>query len=267
MQAYLSDKKERAVDYERLQYAWNRLAPFFGDMTPEQITRTACREYIKTRNVSPGTINKELRTLRAGLRHNDKLTPAIVELLPEPPPRERALTREEFSKLLHAAQGTHHLTVFLHLAIATAGRKEALLDLRWSKDSVGPGYVDFDAGQIYLGVKHNGKNRARVPMTNTLREVLKEAHEVRTSDYVIGWAGEPIKDIKNAFNKAVKRAGIEHATIHDIRHTSAVWMAGAGVSLEKISEYLGHTDINVTKRVYARYRPDHLKDAADALEL
>ncbi|MCH7936638.1 MAG: site-specific integrase [Proteobacteria bacterium] len=261
MEAYLADTK--AISKDSLQYAWNRLDPHFGGLTPEGVTRQSCRRYIKKRKndgVVPGTINKELSTLRAGLRWHDRNTPAIVELLPAPAPRDRWLTRDEFARLLDAARGIDHLIVFLHLAIATAGRKGALLTMTWMQ-------VRWDVKQIWLGAKPNGKKRATVPMTRTVETVLREARKTALSDHAIEYAGEPIKDIKKAFNSAVEKSGIPHCTIHDLRHTAAVWMAGEGVQMSKISQYLGHSNTSVTERIYARYQPDHLRDAADALEI
>lgn len=257
MSAYLSDAEERNIHVDRQRYAWKALEPFFGQMTPDQIDRPASRKYAASRNVSDGTINRELRTLRAALRWNDKNTPAVIELRSEPEPRDRWLTKSEFMHLLDATD-SFHMTVFLHLAIATAARKEAILSLTW---------LQVRDNEIWLGRKPNGKNRATVPITDTLRSVLDQAREVALTDYVVEYAGRPVKDVKKGFNAAVKRSGIEHCTIHDIRHTSAVWMAGAGIPLEEIAAYLGHTDIRVTQRVYARYQPDHLRRAASALEL
>ena len=49
--------------------------------------------------------------------------------------------------------------------------------------------------------------------------------------------------------------------------TAAVWMAEAGVPMADIAHYFGHDDSRITTRIYARYAPDHLRDAAEALEL
>jgi integrase len=37
--------------------------------------------------------------------------------------------------------------------------------------------------------------------------------------------------------------------------------------MPKIAQYLGHRDDRITQRVYARFSPLFLRDAADALEL
>jgi hypothetical protein len=37
--------------------------------------------------------------------------------------------------------------------------------------------------------------------------------------------------------------------------------------MEEIQQFLGHSDINVTRKIYARFSPSYLKDAAAALEM
>jgi len=44
-------------------------------------------------------------------------------------------------------------------------------------------------------------------------------------------------------------------------------MAQAGVPLEEIAEYMGHTDLNTTRNNYAKFHPAHLQGAAKALNL
>jgi len=36
--------------------------------------------------------------------------------------------------------------------------------------------------------------------------------------------------------------------------------------MEEIQQFLGHSDINVTRKIYARFSPSYLKEAAAALE-
>jgi integrase len=43
-------------------------------------------------------------------------------------------------------------------------------------------------------------------------------------------------------------------------------MAQADVPMQKISQYLGHTSVRVTERIYARYSTSFMKDAASALD-
>jgi site-specific recombinase XerD len=53
---------------------------------------------------------------------------------------------------------------------------------------------------------------------------------------------------------------------HVLRHSAAVHMAEDDVSMEKIAQFLGHSNVNTTRKIYARFSPSYLKDAAAALE-
>ena len=44
-------------------------------------------------------------------------------------------------------------------------------------------------------------------------------------------------------------------------------MAEAGVPMEQIAQYLGHTNVSTTYRIYARYSPTFLQQAAKAVEV
>ena len=110
------------------------------------------------------------------------------------------------------------------------------------------------------------KGRAIVPMTGSLRAALLEARKAALSDYVVEWAGGPVKSIKKGFKAAAIEAGLPDVSPHVLRHTAAVHMAEAGVSMEEIAQFLGHSNSRITESVYARYSPDHLRKAADALE-
>lgn len=259
--AYLADTK--ALHKARMEDAWKALRWQFQPLRPEQVTRSICRAYVKQRREdgrSDGTIRKELAILRAALRWADPRTPAVFELPSQPPPRERWLTRAEFDRLIEAAEQTYHLKVFLHLAIATAGRKEALLKLTWMQ-------VRFDEGHVYLGRKAGGKARATVPMTDTLRIVLREAKKAALTDYVIEYGQKPVASVRTALRKAAERAKVPDVTPHALRHTAATWMAMDGVPIEEIARYLGHSDPKVTWRIYAKHTPDYLRNAAASVNV
>lgn len=260
VEAYIIDK-EHTAGADRARYAWKALAPTFGNLRPDQIDRALCRRYVATRPVQRGTVIRELIVLRAALRWQDRNTPAVIELPAAPPPRDRHLTREEYRRLLDAAV-TPHVRLFIVLALATAGRASALLDLTWDR-------VDFVRGVIRLAddSERRRKGRATVPMTDTARRALEEAQRAALSDYVIEYAGGPVGSIKKAFWRTARKADLDDVSPHVLRHTAAVWMVEAGVALELVGQYLGHTSPSVTYRVYARYQPDFMREAARALEV
>ena len=124
-----------------------------------------------------------------------------------------------------------------------------------------------DGGSLFLGNKASGKKRATVPLTKRFRKEIEAAIDANETEFLVEFAGNPVSNVKRSFNKAVRDAGIEDFTIHDLRHTAAVWMCGNGTPMDKISTYLSHTRIDITRNVYAKYQPEHLEDAAAALEV
>ena len=263
LDSYLADKAEKA-DIGRMAFAKARLLPDMGHLRPDQITRETCRRYTERRRkvgVSNGTIIKELTVLRAALRWQDKATPAEFEFPTTPPPRERHLTRAEYAQLLDAAASAH-IRLFIILALSTAGRASAILDLTWDR-------VDFQRGRILLAHhdQRSKKGRATVPMTKAARAALAEARESATTDHVIEYAGNRVASIKKAFERTAKRAKLPGVSPHVLRHTAAVWMVEAGTPIGEVAQFLGHTSEKVTFAVYARYSPEHLQGAASALEI
>lgn len=261
MIAYLADKEGRR-SHGSMETAWRALKGTFGHLRPDQIDRGLCRQYTSLRRsggVSDGTIIKDIGVLKAALNWAKK-TGAVFEFPPTPPPKDRYITREEVGRLADAAQ-LGHVRLFIILGWCTAGRHGALLDLVWSR-------VDMVNRRVSLATpgSHGNKGRATVSINDWLLAELQRAYESRTTDYVIEWGGKPLKSIKRSFGEAARLAGLKDVTPHVLRHSAAVAMVGAGISMEKVSQFLGHTSTKVTEKVYGRFAPDHFKDAAKALE-
>ncbi len=245
---------------DRMKYKWKVLEPYFGDLRPDQVTREMCIHYKDSRNVKDGTIIRELTALRAALRWYDPATPAVFYMPESPPPKHDYLTREEIQQILTGCVEPH-IKLFIILAVSTAARKSALLELTWDR-------VDFERGLIDLGVANGNKKRATVPINSTAERALEEAYQARLSNHVIEYKGKPIGTIRRGFVRAAERAGLsKKVNPHMLRHTSAVWMAEGGVPMSEIAQYLGHSSTAITEKVYARYSPEYLKKAASVLEL
>ena len=255
-EAYLADKGT-----ERARWAWRRMEGHFGPLRPDQIDRPACRKYIASRRkdgVGDGTIWSELTFLRAALRWLDRNTVAVVELPSRPPPVDRYLTRAEYQRLLAKAE-TPHIRLFIILALATAGRMTAILQLTWDR-------VDFERELVRLGDGAKlRKGRATVPMTPRAKEALLAAREARTCDHVIEYGGVPVLKVRKALARVAAASDLPWATPHIFRHTAAVWMAEDGVPMPEIASVLGHTDSRVTERVYAVHSPAYLRRAIGSL--
>lgn len=267
---YTAAKKGQASDATRTT-RWKALAPRFAHLYPDQITEEACKEYFKDRRdrggVKLNTVWGELNVLRTALNWGHRKE--LIEKKPHvwvPPQGKRGnrhLTKEEVKALLDATQH-FHVRLFIILAVSTAGRMSAILELTWDR-------VDFTRDRIDLATRESDeesrKGRALVPMTSTARTILLAARERAMSKYVVEWGGDKVGKIIFAIRATAERAGLGRVTPHMLRHTAAVWMAEAGVPMSQIAQYLGHANSKITESTYARYSPTFLKGAAAALEL
>ncbi len=264
--AYVEDKEGKAA-LKRMGSEWKALAPIFENLKPRQISKAHCDAHMRNRRkrgISDGTIWTELGDLATVLswaRAKKKITdtPEIKRPM-KPPPKNRWLREAEVRRLINAAE-LPHIELAIILMLATAGRVGAILELKWDR-------VDFEHGIIDLAefTGQRRKGRAAVPINATLRPYLIQAKKSAFTEYVIEWAQRPVKSIKRGFKSAVKDAGLVDVTPHTLRHTAAVHMAKRGVSMQKIAQYLGHEDDRITQRVYAKFAPEHMTDASEALD-
>ncbi len=266
--AYLVDKTGRAVA-AIMPYEWKALEARFGDMNAEDISIEDCRAHIAERRAlgrKDGTIITELGRIRMVTKWAEKRK--LIAKAPDMERPEKRKTRARFLKhheirALAGACKAPHLTLFVHVAYATAGRAQAILGLTWDR-------VDFERNKIDLEdpdiiVAHKG--RAIVQMTRALRLRLLEAQRGARSDYVIEWAGQRVKSVKKGLATAAAAAGLGHVHPHMLRHSAAVRQAEEGVPMDEIASHLGHSNTKVTRDVYARFSPEALSKSAAALEL
>jgi integrase len=156
-----------------------------GHLRLADLSKAEGKRYIAGRTgagVSPGTTHTELTYLRAALAYAVReqwLQQAPYIPVPQKPgPREHHLTREEAQRLLQAAS-MPHVKLFIRLALATAGRASALLELTWDR-------IDLNARRIDLRDPNRPrirKGRARVPINDSLMKALVEAREGATSPH------------------------------------------------------------------------------------
>ncbi len=264
------DKKAQGKRaHETMGHYWKALGPHFDNKAPENITVQHCRDYAAFRTKQgkkQSTFVSELKYLRLALnwavKHKYLKEAPFIEVPSDPPPRDRHLTKAEFSKLV-ASANSPHIRLLIILLLTTAGRLEAVLQLTWDR-------VDFARRKIVLRdplTSRTQKGRAVVPINDMLFAELKAAQVTRSCDHVIEWRGEPVTSVKRGFKRAVERAKLTDVSPHVLRHTAAVWMIEAGISMEEVSQFLGHENVNITRKVYARYSPEHLVSAAAALDV
>jgi integrase len=262
LDGYLADRKGKVRAWGTLAFAAKGLKPHLGDLHAHQLNDGVMDAYVAARERSAGTIMREVVTLRAALKwaHRKGWIHALPELpmpVSAPPPRDRWITKEEAARLLDACREPH-LRLFVLLALRTAARTGAIMDLTWDQ-------VDMKSRLIDYGPGHGNKRRAIVPIDDRLYEALAEAKGLACSERVIEFNGQPVKSIRTAFRKAVKRAGLERVGRHTLRHSAATWAVMSGAPLSKVARLLGDSE-KMVEKVYGKHSPGWLREAVDALD-
>lgn len=266
-------------------YAWANLNHHFGSMTITKITRAEIDSYETKRSggvighpAKSSTVRRELVALRACLRwcaDSDRNIISAADLpkfdrLPaESDPRDRWLTKAEIGKILAAAGGGARTTPverLLWLALNTAARVQAILDLTWDR-------IDFETGMIHYDVpgrKRTKKRRASVPMSKALAAFMQRAwHEAPRNlrgellDGRVVGVGDRHYAYK-AIRALTVKAGIDRAGPNAMRHTAATHMVRNGTSLHYAAKVLGNT-YAVTEKHYAKHVPDGLAEAVNMI--
>jgi integrase len=189
-----------------------------------------------------------------------------VKLFHEDNERVRFLDPEtEYPKLLkEARKGPWYLEPIIVMDVNTGLRRRNILYLRWDQ-------VDFKRRIIRIESRTKSGRPHNLPLNDTALLKLNEVHlKTRSQPYVFvhlegNFEGQPITDIKNAFNGAVDRAKIKDFRFHDLRHTFCSWLAIRGVPLTAIQRLAGHASIKMTLR-YAHLSPRYLADEVKTLD-
>lgn len=174
----------------------------------------------------------------------------------EPRGRVRFLSDEERVRLLEACRGTQcpYLYPVVVLALSTGMRHGEILNLRWSD-------VDLVRARIVLQDTKNGERR-NVPLTGHAFEEIEKLSKVRRIDCDLLFPNTHIGDrarpyeIRKSWNRALRVAKVEDFRFHDLRHSTASYLAMNGATLSEIAEVLGHKTLQMVKR-YAHLSEAH----------
>lgn len=253
------------------------LRAYFGAFLVRKITYEHLAEYRQKRFETPkptgrqrsvGQVNRELSLMRTIFIYAKRLSivirspfdagDSLINMANEAR-RDRILTPDEEKRLLAQCTGRRaHLRCIVIAALDTGMRRGELLQLLWSD-------VNFEKGVIVVRSTTTKTRRPRIiGMTSRLIDALTEHLEItqgRSQDPIFGG----IKDCKNAFNTACKKAGIEDLHFHDLRHTATTRAVQAGASPAIVMKMTGHSQFST----FARYvNPDHAaaREAASFLD-
>jgi integrase len=246
--------------------------------------------------LSPATINSYHGVLSSALSQAVRwglISRSVAPLatLPTVEPRRMTVPSVETVRMLVTTAEKHDpvLSAAIMLAALTGCRRGELLGLRWS---------DVDRAEMVLQVQRSIKReefgrvlRAGPTKTHQDRRValdpvmlaVIDTHRRRAEAWAeeagvtIGAVGYMLTEdptgetpmapdtLTHRFSRLAARTGAGSIRFHDIRHSVATTLLGAGYDLAVVAGRLGHRDPTVTLRVYAHALQQRDRQAAITL--
>lgn len=242
------------------------MCKIFGSKKLSDISTKDIEEFklLRIKEVSPATVNRSLSVLRhlfnlarRWKKFFGENPVSIVGLLEENNLMERILSPEEQNILIESS--ISYLRPIIITALNTGMRRGEILSLKWSD-------VDLDNNLITIVQTNSKSKKQRKIFINTI--LKKQLAELKlksggNENVFLDDKGNRLREIKNGFNAACRRAGIEGLRFHDLRHTAATRMIESGGNIVAVSKILGHSDIKTTMRY--THPENSLKEALENL--
>lgn len=173
------------------------------------------------------------------------------------------------------------ICLFFRIAYYTGMRKGEINGLRWT--DIEDGRFIWVRRSVYQKIKgepyvitppKTASSERRLQMPKPLVDAINE-HKDRQKK-AEGWTEElficggpaPIPDtvLENANTAFGKAAGLRHITIHEFRHSHASLLCNAGVNIKEIARRLGHSDVEMTLKIYSHLYPKEEELAVSVLD-
>lgn len=276
----------RMKSENRYPAAINNLKAYYGNKTVSEIVRQDSINYTRIRKegrigrcpAANSTVLYELQKLRACFRFMvERIEPKERRLswdimpyveTPEPsPPRNRVLDTSEVNTLREfctdlvwngaGRKPSNRLSKigrFVMIAMETAQRKSAILNLKWSQVDLEMGIITF----LPEGQAQTSKRRPPLPISSRLRPILERAYQERISEYVC----DSPTDVHDMVKSVGTKLDIPGLSSHVFRHTWATRAVMAGAKISKVAMFLGDSEETVKKN-YLHLSPDYLRDIVD----
>lgn len=169
--------------------------------------------------------------------------------------------------------------VFFMIAYYTGMRKGEINALKWSD-------IDENVIRVRRSITQKlvGEDRETAPKTKAsirdiqiptpLLRVLEEHKRAQetlsdyTSDFRVCGGTMVLRDstIDNKNRAWASAAGLPRIRVHDFRHSHASLLANEGINIQEIARRLGHSDVNVTWKIYAHLYPREEERALKILD-
>jgi integrase len=271
--SFLAYSKARKKTFRNDAQIVERLKAFFGNRPLESLTVDLVDAYLLQRRqqgsqVKPGktlknaTLNRDVACLktivsRAVLNRQLERDPIVGLHRFKEQSRNRTLSAGEYQALLDCCPP--HLRNIVELAYWTAMRRGEILGLRWDQVDLKNGVITLEAADTKT------QEKREIPLNEKLVALFQRIPRNLGSPYVFFYQGKRVKDPRNGFATACRKAGIEDFRFHDLRHCAVTNFRKAGVSDTVIMSISGHKTYAVFRR-YDRVDREDRKAALGRVE-
>ncbi len=278
-------KASTLKDYRKIIH--NLVIPLFGEMTLHMLTRADVRNWVASMDCSNKRIINILSPLRAALQdaQHDDLIPVNPlfgwTYKRNEPPKEKTyvdpFNAEEQAAIIKAAAGSikNQCIVFFWTGMRTS-ELIALewTDIDWKRKKIKINKAHTYAAKSDESTKTKSSNReidmpphVEAALINQKLHTLLQGGKVflnpRTSKQ---WTGD--QQIRKGFwIPLLKKAGVRYRNPYQTRHTFASMMLSAGENIAWVSAQMGHSNVLITAKTYARWINNNEQHGAKAAEM
>lgn len=246
---------EDKAEVHKQKASADRFVAFVGDGELTKVSSFTLERFKKHRadgGAGPATTNRDLAVVKHAYqmfakwrwipRHLADSISKDVELMREPPGRDRELSDDEEGRLL-AAIPNPGLRRMVVVALMTALRQGNLIRLRVE-------HVNLITNELEI-TRTKGNRKIKIPIVPALLPTIQEAIAASESGalFETRWhRAYSESGVRSSFREAVEAAGIDDLHFHDLRHSCASRLQRAGVQIEIIQRVLDHSSITMTMR-------------------
>jgi integrase len=223
----------------------------------------------RLREVSPVTVNIELRTLRSAfntalrwrlIRENPFKEVQLCPIADVAPPYFSLL---EFQKLIGGIKQDWFRNVVI-VAVLTGMRRGEILNLRWS---------DVDLEKRVIKIESTGNFRTKmgkrriVPMNPQVLWIIEHLDGTTKNEFVFAYNGRRIQErtLSLRFKRLVRQLKLDDKMhFHSLRHTFASWLVQGGATLYEVQRLLGHSSSKVTE-IYSHLQPEQMHNTVNKI--
>lgn len=242
--------------------------------------------------LSPTTIRAIHRTLGKALDEALRMqqvkrnVSSLVTIPKVKPYKAEIYDEDEIISLLNVAKGTD-MEIPITLGATLGLRRGEILGLKWSdinlidgKMTISNNLVNTSSGAIFTTPKTD-KSCRTLELSEGIIALLKK-HRLSQKENKIKLGGaykendlvccqpdgswyEP-RCFSKRFAWFLKKHGLKHIRLHDLRHSNATLMLTYGIPAKVASQRLGHSSISITLDLYSHVTDNMQKEVASKIE-